>query len=181
MPIITVLRHSLTVANEQGLLMGGRLNSPLSEKGINLAHTKALSLKNSGFLPEKVYTSKLLRTKQTAETILQEIGSHIEIIELEELNERDFGDYDGKPLQELLSGFDKYGPNPPTVETVDHFIRRVVRCLEQIKNETQKTTLVVAHNNTVNVMKTALFDHKNLDRYWEIGDSEYCEGFTYNF
>lgn len=181
MPILTVIRHSLTLANEQGLLMGSRLNSPLSQKGIELARAKAISLKADGFIPERVYTSKLVRTRQTANTILEEQGINIEIIELEGLNERDFGKYDGRPIQELLDGFDKHGPNPPTVETVEHFVARIVACLEQIKQESNKSTLVVTHNNSLNVMKAALFNPKILQTYWETDNPEYCEGFTYTF
>ena len=81
MPTLTVIRHSLTIANERGLLMGSRLNSPLSEKGKELAQIKALSLKKDGFVPAKVYTSRLLRTKQTAEIILEELGLDIEIVD----------------------------------------------------------------------------------------------------
>lgn len=181
MPLITIIRHSLTTANEQGLLMGSRLNSPLSEKGKALARAKAQALKQEGFVLKKVYVSKLLRTKQTAEIILQELGFDIEIQELEGLNERDFGLYDGKLLQELLDGFDVYGPNPPTVESVDHFVARVVACLDRIKNETNNSTLVVTHNNTANVMKAALFNPENLQRFWETTNLEYCEGLTYKF
>ena len=161
--------------------MGSRLNSPLSEKGKELAQIKALSLKKDGFVPAKVYTSRLLRTKQTAEIILEELGLDIEIVELKDLNERDFGKYDGRPVQELLDSFDNFGPNPPTVETVDHFIKRVVSCLEQIKNETKKSTLIVTHTNPVNVMKSALFEPKNLQTFWQTSNPEYCEGIVYNF
>ena len=181
MPILTVIRHSLTYANEQGLLMGSRLNSPLSERGIELARAKAIALKAGGFTPERVYTSKLVRTRQTANTILEEQGINIDIIELEGLNERDFGKYDGRPIQELLDAFDKYGPNPPTVETVEHFVDRIVECLEQIKHESNVSTLVVIHNNTLNIMKAALFNPKILQTYWETDNPEYCEGFTYTF
>ena len=161
--------------------MGSGLNSGLSEQGVKLAQAKAMRLKADGFTPEKVYTSSLLRTKQTAEKILETLGLDLEIIELAGLNERDFGIYDGRPVQELLDGFDKHGPNPPTVETVDHFVTRIVECLEQIKKDTNNATLVVTHNNPVNVMKSALFNPENLQSYWETDNPDYCEGFTYSF
>jgi broad specificity phosphatase PhoE len=160
--------------------MGSRLNSPLSEKGVELARAKALALKTDGYIPEKVYVSQLLRTRQTAETILDTLGLDIEIVELEGLNERDFGDYDGLPLQELLDGFEKHGPNPPTVETVEHFVERVVKTLEQIKHEPGSLILVVTHSNTLNVMKSALFNPKTLYTYWETDTPDYCEGLTYS-
>jgi broad specificity phosphatase PhoE len=178
---LSVIRHSLTIANEQGLLMGSVLNSPLSEKGRALARAKGLTLKASGYIPDKVYTSKLLRTKQTAEIILNTLGSDIQPVELEWLIERDFGKYDGRPLQELLDGFDEYGPNPPTIETVEHFVERIRRGLERIKQESNSFTLIVTHSNTINVMKAVLFNPKNVQRYWETDNPEYCEGFDHIF
>jgi broad specificity phosphatase PhoE len=181
MPQLNVIRHSLTIANEQGLLMGSVLNSALSNKGMALAHAKGLSLKKSGYTPKKVYTSKLLRTKQTAEIILEALGVDIEIVELAWLNERDFGEYDGRPLQDLLDGFDTHGPNPPTVETVDHFVERIVAGLQDVQHEAPSHTLVVTHSNTINVMKAALFNPQSLQTYWETDNPEYCEGFDYKF
>lgn len=181
MPQLNVIRHSLTIANEQGLLMGSILNSPLSEKGMALSRTKGLSLKASGYTPSKVYTSKLIRTKQTAETILDAIGSDISPVEQEWLNERDFGKYDGRPLQELLDGFDKYGPNPPTVETVEHFVERITKGLEHVQKESNGFTLIVTHSNVINVMKAILYNPGNVHKYWESDNPEYCEGFSHNF
>jgi broad specificity phosphatase PhoE len=181
MPTLIIMRHSLTVANERGILMGSKFNSPISEKGKELARAKALLLKKEGLIPEKVYVSKLLRTKQTAEIILEELRLDIEIVELEGLNERDFGKYDGKPIQELRDGFNKFGPNPYTVEVVDHFVNRVVTCLQQIKSETKQSNLIVTHSNSLNVMRASLFDPKKLQRYWEKSTPDYCEGFTYIF
>lgn len=181
MPSLTVIRHSLTTANEQGLLMGSWLNSPLSEKGVELARIKGLALSKAGFTPDKIYTSKLLRTKQTAEIIVGVLNIDIKIIELEALNERDFGIYDGKALQELLDGFDKFGPNPPTVETVSLFVERIVKSLKQIEADTHKHSFVVTHNNPVNVMKAALFNPSNLHKFWETNNPGYCEGFSHEF
>jgi broad specificity phosphatase PhoE len=179
MPSITVIRHSLAIANEQGILMGAKLNSPLSEKGINVARAKGQTLKSKGFMPDKIFTSKLLRAKQTVKIIIQELGASVEIVELETLNERDFGEHDGKPYKFVLDAFDKYGENPPTIERVDHFVKRVVEALEQIKNETTGTTLVVSHSNPVMVMQMALFNPKKLSVFWELGDPAYCEGFEW--
>jgi len=181
MPSLTVIRHSLALANEQGILMGAKLDSPLSKKGIEVARAKGAALKAEGFLPDKVYTSKLARAKQTAEIILEELGAEVMIAELAALNERDFGEHDGKPYQSVLTAFDTYGDNPPTIEPVEHFVRRVVSAFEEIKSNTTGTTLVVTHSNPVMVMQRAIFDPESLRKFWELGDPAYCEGFVYNF
>ena len=178
---LLVIRHSKARANEQGILMGIKLDSPLSENGITLAQKRGQELHSQSFVPDRVYTSKLKRAKQTAQIILDELGVTTEIIELTSLNERDFGEHDGKPYRFVLEAFEKYGENPPTIEAVRPFIDRILEGLTQIKEETSGTTLVVTHSNPVMVMQTALFNPGDLEHYWELGDPEYCQGFTYEF
>lgn len=157
--------------------MGSKLDSPLSEKGRQIAAKKGDALKQAGFSPDKVYTSKLKRARETAEIILSSLGATPTITELESLNERDFGRYDGQPYKYVLDAFEREGENPETIETVDNFVRRVVAAYEDIKQSTTGTTLVVTHSNPEMVMQTAAFNPDKLQRFWELGDPAYCEGF----
>jgi len=177
---LVVLRHSRAVANEQHILMGRKLDSPLSEGGIALAHKKGKALRAQSFKPDKVYTSQLRRAVQTAQILLAEIGSDTEIIQLADLNERDFGQYDGRPYAAVLNAFATFGDNPPTIEPVTAFITRVSRVLARLKRSTG-TTLVITHSNPAMVMQAALFHPKKLQRFWDIGDPQYCEGFIYEY
>lgn len=179
MPTLLFVRHSKALANEQGILMGAKLDSPLSSKGILLAKEKAQLLRKQGFAPAKVYTSRLKRAIQTAQIFVEELGVDVEIAQLTELNERDFGIHDGKPYESVLAAFAKYGDNPPTIEPVTAFIDRVLKALEQIKHEASGPTLIVTHSNPLMVLQTALLYPQWLQRFWELGDPEYCEGFSY--
>jgi broad specificity phosphatase PhoE len=161
--------------------MGAKLDSPLSEKGIELAKQKGIALRAEGFRPNRVYTSSLLRAKQTARIILDEIGVDARVIELSDLNERDFGKHEGKPYKSVLDAFEKEGANPATVETVDIFVQRVLRAFEHIKDETTGTTLIVTHSNPEMVLQTAIENPDNILKFWELGDPHYCEGFAYEF
>jgi broad specificity phosphatase PhoE len=181
MPKLMVIRHSLAEANEQGILMGTKLDSPLSEMGKHVALQKGEALKAEKFFPDKVFTSKLARAKQTAEIILTTLGISVPIIELVSLNERDFGKYDGKPYKYVLEAFKKEGDNPETVEPNKAFVSRVLEGYEQIRRGTTGTTLVVTHSNPEIVMQNAALNPDYLEKYWELGDPAYCEGFTYEF
>jgi len=183
MPQILFLRHAQAVANEQGILMGSSLkvDSPLSDKGIETARRKGGELRKASFVPDKVFCSKLNRSKQTTDIILEELGVKTEIIQLAELNERDFGQYDGKPYNFVLEAFEQHGDNPPTIEPVDAFEKRVIKGFETIKQQTTKTTLVVSHSNPVMVIQTYVYKPENLQNFWEQGDPDYCEGFIYDF
>lgn len=181
MPTILVLRHSLALANEQRILMGATLDSPLSEKGRELARQKGRFLRAEGFMPDRVYTSQLRRAKETVEIILAELDATPDVIELEGLNERDFGPYDGKPYEFVLDAVARYGNNPPGTEHTDAVLERVLLGLEQIRQETNGVTLVVTHSSPAMVMHEALLNPENLSRYWEMGDPPYCEGFVYEY
>ena len=158
--------------------MGSKLDSPLSEKGRALAAQKGESLKAEGFVPSKVYASKLMRAKQTADIILATLGVSVPVVELASLNERDFGKYDGKPYKHVLKAFDEEGANPETIESVDAFVSRVLEGYEYIKHEMNGATLVVTHSNPEMVMQAAALSPSNLQKFWELGDPPYCEGFT---
>jgi broad specificity phosphatase PhoE len=177
MPSITVIRHSVAVANEQKILMGAKFESPLSDKGREIARQKGAALKAAGFIPDRVYTSELTRARQTAEIILAELKAAPIITELLQLNERDFGEHDGKPYDSVLQAFATYGENPPTIETVEDFVARVSEAWEMIKADAGQCTLVVTHSNPEMVLQTLAFNPQNVNRFWELGDPTYCEGF----
>lgn len=91
---IYLVRHGLTQANEVGAYIG-QTDLPLSAAGL-----KALQqLKNSGesLSVEKVYTSPLLRARQTAAVLFPDF--HAE--EMPELTEFDFGEFEGKTAAQL--------------------------------------------------------------------------------
>lgn len=176
---IVIVRHSKAIANEQGILMGGKLDSPLSENGIKLARDKGRALKAAGFNPDKVITSALMRAQQTAEIILDELGVDLPIETLAELNERDFGQYDNRPYKYVLEAFDTYEGDPPTVEPVDDFVARVLKGFETVKQKAGKVTLVVTHSNPEMVMQTAVQNPEKVATFWELGDPPYCEGFEF--
>jgi broad specificity phosphatase PhoE len=174
---ILIIRHSIAQANAEGIMMGSRVDSPLADTGIAIAKARGAAFREQGFKPDKVYCSTLSRAKQTAEIILQELDRNVPITQLAALNERDFGQYSGKPYRFALDAFEEYGADPPTVEPVDAFVKRVTDVFEHIKNEAVGTTLVVTHSNTEMVMRALVFRPAMVQKFWELGDPPYCEGF----
>ena len=182
MPVIRVIRHSKAIANEQGILMGRslKMNSNLSEEGIDIAHQKGRQLKASSFKPDKVYCSRLNRSIQTAEIILLELGLSLDLIKLADLDERDFGEYEGRPYKFVLEAFANYESDPPTVEPAKDLIVRVLKAFEHIKTEATNA-LVISHSSPVMVMQAAIFYPDKLDKFWELGGPKYCEGFNFSY
>lgn len=181
MPQILVIRHSLAQANEEGILMGAKFDSPLSEKGREVAAQKGRTLLAEGFMPDRVFTSELTRAKQTADIIIQELGITLKTEAMPGFNERDFGVHDGKPYLSVLAAFETYGDNPPTVEPATTFVARVMEAFQFVQAETTGVTLIVTHSNPEMVMQTAVYNPDATQEFWKLGDPAYCEGFTYTF
>lgn len=97
---ITIIRHGQTEGNEKALYIG-KTDLPLSQKGVD--EVKALCDENEYPWVTKVYTSPLKRCVQTAALIFPDK----EISVVDGLAEMDFGDFDGKSVDEL-AGLDEY-------------------------------------------------------------------------
>ena len=181
MPQILLLRHSRSVANASGLLAGGKTDSPLNDEGKALARTKGQELLQEGFTPSEVFTSTLSRAEQTAVIILQSLNLNIPIHKISELNERSFGDYDGKPFHLIMNAFDALGPNPPTVEHASDFVKRVMAGFEAAKRLTTQTGLIVTHVNVLAAIHCSLFDKEHIAEFWGTYKADYCDGFLYSY
>ena len=92
---ICFIRHGMTEANTDGRYIG-ITDLPLSSEGAQALYDK---LEKYEYPPaQKVYTSPLKRCKQTV-SILQ---PNRLTVELPELIEMDFGDFENKPVSELI-------------------------------------------------------------------------------
>ena len=91
-PTLYLLRHGESVANAKRVFASLRIDPPLSEAGIQQAAAQAETLKDIKF--SAIYTSHLLRARQTAEIVGQKCG--LEPIISEALHEVDVGILDGK-------------------------------------------------------------------------------------
>jgi probable phosphoglycerate mutase len=97
---LTFLRHGESEGN-QGEILQGQINSPLSEKGRQQAHLVAERWLQSGVCFDAVISSPLLRARQTAEIIAETLG-YSGAIETDPVwLERSFGALEGKTLLEL--------------------------------------------------------------------------------
>lgn len=92
---LCILRHGRTKANEEGIYIG-RTDYPLSEAG----KEQLREMYETHEYPkvERVYSSPLERAVQSAQILFPDR----EITEVEDLQEMDFGVFEGLPAQELL-------------------------------------------------------------------------------
>ena len=158
---LIMVRHGRTALTETRKISGGDGENPdLSELGNKDAAEVAIELARVGssgafsFLakPVVVIHSPVKRAAQTASKIAQKLGA--EQVELADLREIGFGDWDGLTNEELFVGHESqyqawrgsYDVAPPNGESLKDFDVRVNRSLDFILDKfAGKTVVVVAH------------------------------------
>ena len=142
------IRHGATPGNLEKRYIG-RTDEPLSEKGCASLNSRAYPPVN------RVYTSPMLRCRQTAELIYPGVERRV----IYDFRECDFGDFEGKNYIEL-SGDARYqawvdsgGTIPfPNGERQEDFKRRCCEAFERIVAEEKPgggTLAFVVHGGTI--------------------------------
>lgn len=151
------VRHGETEYNKHHKLMGQKINAPLDALGKN----QALEVLDK--IPSDVsviFSSPLLRAKQTAELIANKLGLPITV--KKELTERDFGTLSGKSWDEIdketeltLSERDEklnYDYSPYGGESVFSVKTRLEKFLEEIRSLSPAKAVVVTHFGIISIM-----------------------------
>lgn len=163
---LTIIRHGITAGNllEQHI---GSTDLPLVEQGVELAR------KTAPFLAayDVCYASPMLRTRQTAALLFP--GR--EIIPFPGFQERDFGLYEGKSMQDLKDdpAYMRWLPEqveaPPGGESRPDLILRCADAMERLtadaKSRGAQNIVLVTHGNVV----MALMSHfvRNGGSYYD--------------
>ena len=149
--MIYVIRHGETDLNKIDVMQGGGTNPPLNELGHLQAYNRGKQLQNLGI--ERIYSSDLIRTKQTTEEINKFLNLPVEYNPL--LRETNFGVMEGK-VGSIINSTPSLRAVCDAVDAGNddaHFeggeSRRMVadRFLKFLKtlNETDKNTLIITH------------------------------------
>lgn len=143
---IYVIRHGQTELNVKGLI-NGQIGDALTPEGVKQAKTAAKSLPKT---IKHLYVSPLNRAKQTAKILNEELN--VPMTFHDELKEVNFGGLQGTPYldeykeKHMALKYD-WGPSGENVEQVK---ARVLKILEQIKEESgDEEALIVAHGGIV--------------------------------
>ena len=154
---MSVFRHGRTAANEQGIYIGST-DYALTDKG-----RAALCGKRDLYeypRVQRVYSSPLCRCTETAEILFPETPMHIE----ENLRELNFGEFDGKSVDELIHREDyktwlrggSPDVRPPGGESTEELIIRSYRALHKILLEMMAEDLdhvaLITHGGVISNM-----------------------------
>lgn len=147
-----VVRHGQTEWNVKKK-MQGRADIPLNKKGIEQAYIIKKNL--SEYNIDMIYSSPLIRAKQTAEIINETMN--IDIIYDNRLIERDYGEFEGINKSSFnYNEFWAYHKNKhyTKAENIQNFFNRVYNILDELKEKYQdKNILIVTHAGITKVIE----------------------------
>lgn len=104
---IYFVRHGKTDANINNVFAGRGTDAKLTEEGVDSTKKTGVALKDIRF--DKVFTSELSRTADTANIILEENNNGLPRLEaLYQLNDIDWGDIEGKTQEEVAKMFPQF-------------------------------------------------------------------------
>ncbi len=151
---IYLVRHGQTVWNEEGKLCGSS-DVPLSDEGLLQAQKLAARMK--GVNLSAVYSSPLLRARQTAEAIASHHNLEVQIER--DLSEIDYGDWEGLKVADAMEKFpelerlrreDPMKFVAPNGEPMKNFAERVIAAIQKITSKHPSETICVVAHQTVN-------------------------------
>jgi len=161
---IILVRHGSTNWTKEGRYQGST-DVPLSEEGLKQARNAAKRLKKEKI--DIAYTSKLRRAIDTAKEIVK--FHNVELIQVEELNERSYGKWEGLTKEEVEKRYadnrvayekERYKIRPLGGESfldlrnrIEPFIKKVVE-----KNK-DKAILIVSHNGPLRIITGILMKY----------------------
>lgn len=150
---IFLLRHGMTQSNKEGRYIG-RTDVPLSDEGAQ--GLRALAEKKPYPQADRFFASPLLRCRQSLEILYP--GRPYEVVD--GLAEYDFGDYEGKSMEELKDD-PAYGAwiaakgalAPPNGESTEDFQKRCGAAfegiVESLLRDGSQRAVVLAHGGTI--------------------------------
>ena len=182
---IHLIRHSITEGNIKRWYYGAS-DVPLLKEGIDLIN----ELKEKGIYPKSegasIYTSGMLRTEQTMETIYGKVPHEV----IEELREFNFGDFEAKDYDELMKDerfvfwvSDKTNKLPaPNGDSRELFSKRVQKGFNKLieihrlsdlshrHDRKPSQTIVVCHGGVIGNIMNRLFPGQREDMFRWIPD-----------
>ena len=154
---IYLVRHGQTDDNFKSIVQG-RIDNPLNDVGRGQAKATGLKLKDLNIKFDSIYSSPLIRAKESA-SIINSVLNVGEVIVDENLTEREFGNLEGLDVSYMRwlvtrPDFKKVG-----YETDEEIISRVKKAVDNISTKGENI-LIVCHSHTIKSLLVYI-DNKN--------------------
>lgn len=154
---IVLMRHAQTNANKN-FIVQGRMDNPLNEDGIRQAFRTGQYFAENEVKFDMVISSPLKRAFVTAEQVNKGMMIKRPIVLDKGLIERNFGDYDGKEVNDDYYALINRGL-VPNMETNEELVKRVTEAIKDIcVKYPNKKLLIVTHSHVIKAILTRLVD-----------------------
>jgi len=154
---IILMRHGQTNANKN-FIVQGRMDNPLNEDGISQAYKTGLYFLENKQEFDMVISSPLKRAYATAKHVNKGMLMNRPIVLDKGLIERNFGDYDGKEINDDYYYLINRGL-VPNMETNKKLEKRVYEAIKDIcEKYPDKNLLIVTHSHVIKAVLTQLVD-----------------------
>ena len=155
-------RHGETVWNVENKICG-MTDSPLTERGRAQARALGQKVKAGGYTIDEILYSPLSRAADTAKAIADATGIPARCEP--RLREQCFGKYEGTPRN---GG-----------ESMLQLAQRIYNLLDELRDQPDKTYLLVAHNGIARVVESYFHDMTNEE--YALAGIRNCELVEYHF
>lgn len=152
MTLLTLVRHGQTDWNLARRIQGAT-DIPLNETGRADARTAAERLE--GTTHHAIYSSPLLRARETAEIIADQLGLGAPVL-VPDIREREFGEGEGMLVSEYMKNYGDWLAPVPGAETLDEVAARAMDALDEIARDSRRrstpvaeSVIVVAHGGVI--------------------------------
>lgn len=169
---LLLIRHG-DVSTQKEEVFHGRMDVPLTERGMLQAKKTAEKLSGAGIL--KIYSSPLKRAYDTARAIAEKQNAPVEI--LQELNDIHYGAWEGMTLSEVKSKyelkFNVWAAKPhamkfPEGESVEEVGQRALTAVNKIMIEHPDETVALVAHRIITRCLTLLLLGQPLSTLWTI-------------
>lgn len=152
MTLLTLVRHGQTDWNLDRRIQGST-DIPLNDTGRADARAAAGRLMRGTH--HAVYASPLLRARETAEIIADELGLNPPTL-VDDVREREFGDGEGLLVQDYIQAYGDWRADVPGAETLDAVcvramtaLHRIARTARRRSSPTAESIIVVTHGGVI--------------------------------
>jgi len=168
-----LIRHGMTTGNAEHRCVGGRTDIPLCQDGVE--ELRVLGETYEYPFAQKVYSSPMLRARQTAEILYPDS----EPVMIEGLRECDLGDFEGKSILELKDNEDylkwvEGKAGPVNGETAAQLAERIVAAFGDVLSDMMQSKVtsaaVVSHGLVMMGLLAMCGYPKREMRLWAAGN-----------
>lgn len=175
-----LLRHGETDWNKARKIQGCT-DIPLNDYGRELARKTGGGMKNIPI--DLVITSPLIRAKETAQLVMA--GRDVEVMENPQIQEMNFGEYEGRPSDEeptasiLRAFFKNPGAYPPPEqgESIPELLERTGEFLRELFQSPElqdKNILVSTHGAAMTGLVNNIKGQLEVNDFWKMGVPPNC-------